>query len=120
MKIPQSQTGFTLIELIIVIAIIGLLAAIFIPTYRSYVSNSQDNACLSEAKAYSNHVFILINDPNNNLPPTASAIGACLSITDATGWTVTTQQKIVAIVKSPSNARIECDIPKGSPCRIIP
>ena len=37
----RNQTGFTLIELMMVVAIIGLLAAIAIPSYRSYIARSQ-------------------------------------------------------------------------------
>jgi type IV pilus assembly protein PilA len=44
----QAQKGFTLIELMIVIAIIGILAAIALPAYQDYVAKSQVAAALAE------------------------------------------------------------------------
>ena len=116
----NRQFGFTLVELMIVVLIIGILSAITIPSYHLYISKAQSNTCLSEVKSYSNNILYILNDRDDSSFPIAPVISACQSITDATGWTLATQQKIVAIAKSPSNARIECDIPNGSPCRILP
>ena len=44
-----NQKGFTLIELMIVIAIIGILSAIAIPNFLSYRAKGQDSAAKSEA-----------------------------------------------------------------------
>jgi len=58
----QMQQGFTLIELMIVVAIIGILAAVAIPQYQNYIARSQVTRVMQEAGAIKTAVEACIND----------------------------------------------------------
>lgn len=50
----KSESGFTLIELIIVVAIVGVLAAISVPQYQSYLARSQIYRAVNEVGSIRN------------------------------------------------------------------
>ena len=71
----QGQKGFTLIELMIVIAIIGILAAIAIPNFISYRQRSYDTAAQSDLKNLMTSQEAYYVDSSTYMPITADTKG---------------------------------------------
>jgi type IV pilus assembly protein PilA len=76
------QKGFTLIELMIVIAIIGILAAIAIPAYQNYTIRSQVTEGLSLADGWKTAISEFY-DQNGAFPASASVAGSATQIAES-------------------------------------
>ena len=77
----NAQKGFTLIELMIVVAIIAILAAIAIPQYQTYVIRSQVTRAVSEA----GDIKVLVEDCLNNGHVTLATDGSGCDTSSVTG-----------------------------------
>jgi len=71
----KNQEGFTLIELMIVIAIIGILAAIAIPNFISYRRRAYNSAANSDAKNLYTSAQAYYTDHPTGGPSLANLVG---------------------------------------------
>jgi type IV pilus assembly protein PilA len=98
-----AAPGFTLIELMIVVAIIAILAAIALPAYNAYRVRSAEGACQAEMKNYAHFALAAIYTSS---PISAPPRQACRLADTATDM----DTPITGTPKDPGVAVTTCDM----------
>ncbi|MGC4404851.1 pilin [Methyloversatilis sp. MC4-4] len=118
----KVQQGFTLIELMIVVAIIGILAAIALPQYQQYTTRARFADVISQTEAYKTAVALCAQDNagvltscdlgSQGIPgaPTANANLASIAVADgvitATGTARVNSLTYIATPDATSNGSL--------------
>ena len=103
----SNSKGFTLIELMIVIAIIGILAAIAIPNFIAYRNKAYCSATESDTQNIAATVADYFADPTHNSTPALADLGGHDSLV-STGNSAAVMGPINAITVRVSDGSLRC------------
>ncbi|WP_334180692.1 pilin [Pseudomonas nitroreducens] len=101
----KAQKGFTLIELMIVVAIIGILAAIALPAYQDYTKRSHVSEGLTLAGGAKTSVTEYYS--SNNAMPTNNAAAGLATSTDIKGNAVTSVAVASGLITITYNNKVD-------------
>jgi type IV pilus assembly protein PilA len=98
----QVQKGFTLIELMIVVAIIGILAAVALPAYQDYTTRAR----ITEGMALAGDAKAMLNTSSS----TAAELAATRTTWNAQVGGVGAASKYVTSIQMAADGRTDCDL----------
>jgi len=92
MTARYARKGFTLIEILIVVIILGILAAIVIPQFSNASNDARKSSLASTAQTMRSQIALFRLQHNDNLPGQLPLVSSGGTFSNATFWTLMTTQ----------------------------
>ena len=109
----NAQKGFTLIELMIVVAIIGILAAIAIPAYQNYTAKSQASVALADITGAKVNIEAKLSEGLDSAGAAALVTGSTVGVKNVTstcsgiGVNVTNEGAVAVTCKIKGSSKVQ-------------
>ena len=106
-KLTGSESGFTLIELMIVVAIIGILVAVAIPNFMRAMDKAKYNRCLQALSGLKVAEEMYITDNNGGYTDQHELLGMYMipGCTDPAGCGTQVSDRVVGTAAKPTNCK---------------
>lgn len=113
----NAQKGFTLIELMIVVAIIGILAAVAIPSYQNYTKRAAYSEVIASMASVKTAIGVCMSQAAKTDCDSAGEAGVTLPGNAGAVKSVTITETTAAIVATPNNYK---GIVEADTCTLTP
>ena len=123
MATSRVHAGFTLVELMVAIAVLGIIAAISVPLYRGYVESAAEGALINNVATMEVFQEDVLLRTGAYAGGTYDAGAGQTSLTDAIGWRPRSDTGAVYVVEAAtaSSYRVTATDAQGRRvCRIMP
>ncbi len=118
-----AYAGMSLLELMVAVAILGIVAAMALPLYRGYVESAATGALVNDIATMEVFQEDVMLRTGSYVEGTYDAGSGVTSLTDATGWRPRSDTRVVYVVDeaTPSSYRVTATDTDGrSVCRVMP
>lgn len=105
-SMQMAQKGFTLIELMIVVAIIGILAAVALPAYQDYTTRAKVSEVVLAASSARTNLAEIVSTNNSGFPASYTPASQLSKYVEAVTYVYTSSTTGAVLVKAQGDTNI--------------